>query len=91
LEVYNSTKLVLSGNSSHMATWHAKLGFVAGPCVATLHSLTADGGNVAAIDVVVIKVSLTCYSTYKTNIEVNIIGVPRCLHRVHRGRGWAET
>ena len=60
LEAYNSTKLVLSGNSSHMVAWHVKLGFVMGPCVATLHSLTADGGNVAAMDVVVVKVSLGC-------------------------------
>lgn len=55
LEAYNSTKLVIFGNSSHMAPWHAKLGFQKGPCISTLHSLTADGGVVSAMDLVVIK------------------------------------
>ncbi|KAF8899070.1 hypothetical protein BD779DRAFT_1431059 [Infundibulicybe gibba] len=55
LESYNSSKLIISGNSSHLAPWHAKLGFRAGACISTLHSLTADGGVVAAMDLVVIK------------------------------------
>ena len=59
LEAYNSTKLVISGNSSRMAPWHAKLGFQTGPCISTLHSLTADGGIVTTMDLVVIKVSMT--------------------------------
>lgn len=58
LEAYNSIKLVLSGNSSHMAPWHAKMGFQLGPFVSTLHSLTPDGGTVAVMDIVVIKVSV---------------------------------
>ncbi|RDB29022.1 Breast cancer type 2 susceptibility [Hypsizygus marmoreus] len=55
LDAYTSTKLILSGNSSHLAPWHAKLGFRNGPCISTLHSLTCDGGVVAAMDVVVVK------------------------------------
>ncbi|KAF8078944.1 hypothetical protein FPV67DRAFT_1663611 [Lyophyllum atratum] len=55
LDAYNSVKLVISGNSSHMAPWHAKLGFTSGPCISTLHSLTPDGGTVAAMDFVVVK------------------------------------
>ncbi|CAA7264792.1 unnamed protein product [Cyclocybe aegerita] len=55
LEAYNSTALVLTGNSSHLMPWHAKLGFTAGPCVSTLHSLTSDGGLVAALDFVIIQ------------------------------------
>ncbi|KAF8167376.1 hypothetical protein B0H34DRAFT_14333 [Crassisporium funariophilum] len=55
LEAYNSTKLVLSGNSSHLVSWHAKLGFSRGPSISTLHSLTADGGVVAAMDLVIVK------------------------------------
>jgi breast cancer 2 susceptibility protein len=58
LEAYNSTKLVLSGNSSHLVPWHAKLGFQTSPWVATMNSLTADGGMVAAMDLVILKV---CY------------------------------
>ncbi|KAJ6520132.1 hypothetical protein C8R45DRAFT_806075, partial [Mycena sanguinolenta] len=55
LEAYNSTNLVLSGNSSHLVPWHAKLGFQISPTAATMHSLTADGGMVAAMDLVIIK------------------------------------
>ncbi|KAF8215873.1 hypothetical protein K438DRAFT_1659158 [Mycena galopus ATCC 62051] len=55
LESYNSTNLVLSGNSSHLVPWHAKLGFQIAPSVATMHSLTADGGMVAAMDLVILK------------------------------------
>lgn len=49
-------KLVLCGNSSHLAPWDAKLGFVMRPWVATMNSLTPDGGTVPAMDVVVLKV-----------------------------------
>jgi breast cancer 2 susceptibility protein len=56
LEAYNSTNLVLSGNSSHLVPWHDKLGFQISPWVATMHSLTADGGMVAAMDLVILKV-----------------------------------
>lgn len=57
LEAYNSTHLVISGNSSHLAPWHAKLGFRNGPCISTLHHLNGDGGPVAAMAIVIIKVS----------------------------------
>ncbi|KDR85709.1 hypothetical protein GALMADRAFT_381677 [Galerina marginata CBS 339.88] len=56
LEAYNSTRLVFSGNSSHLMPWHSTLGFMRGPCISTLHSLTADGGVVAALDFVITKV-----------------------------------
>ncbi|EGO30985.1 hypothetical protein SERLADRAFT_412477 [Serpula lacrymans var. lacrymans S7.9] len=56
LEAYNSTSLVITGNSSHLASWHAKLGFQRSPWISTLNSLTADGGNVAVMAFVVIKV-----------------------------------
>ncbi|KAF9454198.1 hypothetical protein P691DRAFT_754960 [Macrolepiota fuliginosa MF-IS2] len=55
LEAYNSVKLVLTGNSSHLLPWDAKLGFMRGPCISTMHSLTPDGGTIAAMDVVVTK------------------------------------
>ncbi|GLB35844.1 putative BRCA2, oligonucleotide/oligosaccharide-binding, domain 1 [Lyophyllum shimeji] len=61
LEAYNSVKLVISGNSSHMAPWHAKLGFTSGPCISTLHSLTQDGGMVAGMDIVVVKAHPIAY------------------------------
>lgn len=49
-------KLILSGNSSQLAPWHAKLGFQRGPYVFTMHSLTSGGGNVAMMDLVVLQV-----------------------------------
>ncbi|KAJ7040305.1 hypothetical protein C8F04DRAFT_1312619 [Mycena alexandri] len=55
LEAYNSTNLILSGNSSHLVPWHAKLGFQISPWVATMNSLTADGGVVAAMNLVILK------------------------------------
>ncbi|KAL0581056.1 hypothetical protein V5O48_000949 [Marasmius crinis-equi] len=56
LEAYTSCKLVLNGNSSHLAPWHAKLGFQSGPFIATLRSLTPDGGMIPVMDLVVTKV-----------------------------------
>ncbi|KAF9270659.1 hypothetical protein L218DRAFT_969147 [Marasmius fiardii PR-910] len=56
LEAYNSCKLILNGNGSHLAPWHAKLGFQKGPFIATLRSLTPDGGMVPVMDLIVTKV-----------------------------------
>lgn len=49
-------KLILSGNSSQLAPWYAKLGFQRGPYVFTMHSLTSEGGIVAMMDLVVLQV-----------------------------------
>ncbi|KAI6136380.1 hypothetical protein F5141DRAFT_24654 [Pisolithus sp. B1] len=61
LEAYDSTTLVINGNSSHMAPWHAKLGFQKTPFIATLNSLTPDGGNVAAMVIEIIKAYPVAY------------------------------
>ncbi|KAG2756480.1 hypothetical protein P692DRAFT_20765976 [Suillus brevipes Sb2] len=61
LEAYDSNVLVLTGNSSHMAPWHAKLGFQRSPFIATFNSLTADGGNVAVAAVEVLKIHPIAY------------------------------
>ncbi|GBE77572.1 hypothetical protein SCP_0104510 [Sparassis crispa] len=55
LEAYDSMTLRLSGNSCNLAPWHARLGFVKTPFVATLDKLTSDGGNVTLMDLEVIK------------------------------------
>ncbi|KAF5313184.1 hypothetical protein D9619_002620 [Psilocybe cf. subviscida] len=52
LEAYSSNKLAFTGNSSHLMPWHAKLGWMQGPCISTLHSLSSDGGLVTAMDLV---------------------------------------
>jgi breast cancer 2 susceptibility protein len=56
LEAYGSCHLLFAGNSSHLAPWHAKLGFQCEPFVAGLTSLTGDGGVVSVADVVIEKV-----------------------------------
>ncbi|KLO09271.1 hypothetical protein SCHPADRAFT_574338 [Schizopora paradoxa] len=59
LDAYDSVTLVLTGNSTHLAQWHAKLGFQMSqpyPFIATLHKLSADGGNVSVLDLVIEKV-----------------------------------
>jgi breast cancer 2 susceptibility protein len=56
LEAYDAISLKLSGNSSHLAPWHTKLGFQRKASVSTLHSLTPDGGNAAVMNLVISKV-----------------------------------
>ncbi|OCH86662.1 hypothetical protein OBBRIDRAFT_737602, partial [Obba rivulosa] len=55
LEAYDSLILQLHGNSTKLAPWHAKLGFVRRPAISTLDSLTPDGGLVNLMDLVVVK------------------------------------
>ncbi|KIK70645.1 hypothetical protein GYMLUDRAFT_150232, partial [Collybiopsis luxurians FD-317 M1] len=66
LEAFQSTKLILSSNSSQLAPWHAKLGFQRGPFIFTMHSLTAEGGNVALMDLVVLQVHPIAYLEIRT-------------------------
>ncbi|THH27674.1 hypothetical protein EUX98_g6517 [Antrodiella citrinella] len=61
LEVYDSVSLKLTGNSTHLAPWHATLGFQSQPYVSTLRSLSSDGGVVAVMDVVVDRVYPVAY------------------------------
>ncbi|TRM66012.1 hypothetical protein BD626DRAFT_546395 [Schizophyllum amplum] len=63
LESYNSTCLILSGNSSHLAPWHARLGFQpsGGPYICTLGSLTPDGGIACVLDLIVEKTYPVAY------------------------------
>ena len=56
LEAYDSVKLGLSGNSTHLVPWHAKLGFRRCASLCTLSSLTSDGGNIAMMKLRVEKV-----------------------------------
>ncbi|KAK7058475.1 hypothetical protein VNI00_002109 [Paramarasmius palmivorus] len=67
LEAYNSVKLIINGNASHLAPWHAKLGFQQGPFIATLRSLSPDGGLVPVIDVVVTNVHPIAYFEFSVD------------------------
>jgi len=92
LEAYNSTKLVISGNSSQLAPWHAKLGFQMGVSIATLNSLTPDGGVIAVMDLVVLKVCVMATLGIKSMpCTHHDTGIPSGVHRVHRKRRWTSS
>ncbi|KAL5640302.1 hypothetical protein ACGC1H_007540 [Rhizoctonia solani] len=55
LKAYHSSTLKVTGNSTSLARWDARLGFHQGPFIASLRSLSADGGSVALLDVIVTK------------------------------------
>lgn len=47
---------MIHGNGSHLAPWHAKLGFMKECPIANMRSLTHDGGIVPLMDIVVLEV-----------------------------------
>ena len=51
LKSFDSSFLVITGNGTHLAPWDAKLGFQRLPFIATLNSLTPDGGLVVMASV----------------------------------------
>ncbi|KAJ1302729.1 hypothetical protein OPQ81_003043 [Rhizoctonia solani] len=55
LKAYQSSTLKITGNSTSLARWDTRLGFHRGPFVASLRSLSADGGSVTLLDVIVTK------------------------------------
>ncbi|KAH6917048.1 BRCA2, oligonucleotide/oligosaccharide-binding, domain 1-domain-containing protein [Coprinopsis sp. MPI-PUGE-AT-0042] len=66
LEASDSVKLVLSGNSTHLAPWHAKLGFQNDRYISSLRSLSGDGGPVSCIDVEILTVHPVAYLEFVT-------------------------
>ena len=56
LEAYDRVELTISGNGTHLAPWHAKLGFQPYPAIATLNSLSSDGGMIPCLELIVTKV-----------------------------------
>lgn len=61
LEAYDKSHLVLSGNSTHLAKWDARLGLQALPFIAGLSSLSVDGGPIALVDIVLDRVYPLAY------------------------------
>ncbi|KAG9091090.1 hypothetical protein FS749_016802 [Ceratobasidium sp. UAMH 11750] len=55
LRAYHTSALKVGGNSTSLAPWDARLGFQPRPFIASLRSLTADGGSIALLDVQVLK------------------------------------
>lgn len=61
MSAYDLSSLKLSANSVSLARWDARLGFAAAPFVATLRSLTPEGGLISLMDVVITKVYPLAY------------------------------
>ncbi|KDQ15696.1 hypothetical protein BOTBODRAFT_108380, partial [Botryobasidium botryosum FD-172 SS1] len=75
LKALECTNLALTGNSTTLARWDAKLGFSPRPFVATLGSLTADGGCVMLLDVVIVRAFAIGYIETHSNGQRD---PPRC-------------
>lgn len=56
LQALDLSALCLEGNAVKLARWDARLGFAPRPFVATLRSLTPDGGLVPCMDIVLTRV-----------------------------------
>ncbi|OSD03321.1 hypothetical protein PYCCODRAFT_1444654 [Trametes coccinea BRFM310] len=67
LEAYDNTYLELTGNSTNLAPWHAKLGFVKQPFIAIMDKLTPDGGVVPAMDIIITKAYPIAYVEFVRN------------------------
>ncbi|CDZ97877.1 rad51-associated protein brh2 [Phaffia rhodozyma] len=52
---FSSTYLTLTGNTTSLARWDAKLGFQPRPFIACLTSLSPDGGLIPTMDIVILK------------------------------------
>ncbi|CCO29828.1 Breast cancer type 2 susceptibility protein homolog AltName: Full=Fanconi anemia group D1 protein homolog [Rhizoctonia solani AG-1 IB] len=55
LKAYHSSALKITANSTSLARWDTRLGFHRGPFVSSLRSLSADGGSVTLLDIIVTK------------------------------------
>ncbi|WWC92784.1 uncharacterized protein L201_007743 [Kwoniella dendrophila CBS 6074] len=62
LEAFEKTHLIMTGNSTSLARWDRKLGKQLQPFIASLSSLTPDGGTVTLMDIVIEKVFPIAYS-----------------------------
>ncbi|KAI0654510.1 hypothetical protein C8Q70DRAFT_523623 [Cubamyces menziesii] len=75
LEAYDNTCLELTGNGTNLAPWHAKLGFVKQPFIATLDKLTPDGGVVPAMDLIITKTYPIAYIEFIKNADGKVTSI----------------
>lgn len=87
LEVHESNSLQLFGNSTHLAPWHAKLGYQPHPFVSTLNKLTPDGGTVVLMNIIIEKVGLQSATPLIFLVTLEI-GLSRCFPGIQGGKGW---
>ncbi|UZJ52640.1 hypothetical protein CBS101457_001960 [Exobasidium rhododendri] len=56
VKAFDLVTLALGGNSAKLAKWDARLGFVKEPFISTVRSLSALGGNVPLMDIVIARI-----------------------------------
>lgn len=56
LQALEVSALSIEGNATSLARWDARLGFAPRPFVATLRSLTPDGGTIPLMDIIITRI-----------------------------------
>lgn len=69
MEAHKSCRLVLSGNSTSLARWHARLGMQSQPYVSGLSSLSVDGGIITLMDIVIERLFPIAFTNGDPNIR----------------------
>lgn len=92
LEAYDSCKLRICGNSSHLAPWYEKLGWLERPHIATLDSLTVNGGLITVLNLIIIKVCFAsffcCSFTHEMSQQQHPIGYIEIMEK--DGKSWTD-
>lgn len=63
---FESCRLLLGGNQVKLARWDAKLGFAGAPFISTIRSLSAGGGSIGLMDLVVTRIYPVAFSGAET-------------------------
>ncbi len=92
LEAYDRVELTITGNSTHLAPWHAKLGFQSYPAIATLNSLSPDGGMIPCLELIVTKVSACACIHFRNRSDSDVIQLyPIAFIEFHKGEDGKVT
>ncbi|OWZ37873.1 breast cancer 2 susceptibility protein [Cryptococcus neoformans c45] len=68
-EARKTCRLVLSGNSTSLARWHARLGMRSQPYISGLSSLSVDGGVITLMDIVIERLFPIAFTNGDRNIR----------------------
>ncbi|KAH9070787.1 hypothetical protein EDB83DRAFT_2517952 [Lactarius deliciosus] len=72
LEAYDRVELIITGNGTHLAPWHTKLGFQPYPAIATLNSISPDGGMIPCLELIVTKVYPIAFIEFQKDEDGNV-------------------
>lgn len=71
MEALDKSKLKISGNSTSLARWDSRLGFTFKPFIATMPSLTKDGGMIPLMAVTIIRVYPLAFKHRERNMGMD--------------------